>query len=400
MVKKTIRHSYIPDTNIYRSSFEIEEEKQKEEEKKPEVEPDTPKEDDEGDSIVSLLHNRFHLDESVMITYNPETDDLVISARESKTGESEVEQSQIKIKLNELEEALNGKLNVDGTNLNHAVFSQFFANKDFTNVNLGYLKNILELDTLAKKDGSDINVERLRDRLNIQIPSTNNLANIEGTNIDRGSWAGVLGLNNYAQKDGSDINIDKLKERLNITVNTSELVSKEDLKEGRSEISVTGVEAWRNKLNVPNKSDLQNLAKKDGTDIDVEKLKERLRLNELQQNAEGINITKWKEVLNVTAAPPTADLSPILKATSSEIDVNAWKTKLEVPQATDLNPILKATSSEIDTTAWKTKLGITASEIKGQSGIEEVLKATSSDIDVAAWKKLLSEDTVSGDDFE
>ena len=446
MVKKTIRHSYIPDTNIYRSSFEIEEEKQKEEEKKPEVEPDTPKEDDEGDSIVSLLHNRFHLDESVMITYNPETDDLVISARESKTGESEVEQSQIKIKLNELEEALNGKLNVDGTNLNHAVFSQFFANKDFTNVNLGYLKNILELDTLAKKDGSDIdiaklkdrlgvipsnnnnnsstsngftreqlvsifnslakkdgsdiNVEILRDRLNIQIPSTNNLANIEGTNIDRGSWAGVLGLNNYAQKDGSDINIDKLKERLNITVDTSELVSKEDLKEGRSEISVTGVEAWRNKLNVPNKSDLQNLAKKDGTDIDVEKLKERLRLNELQQNAEGINITKWKEVLNVTAAPPTADHSPILKATSSEIDVNAWKTKLEVPQATDLNPILKATSSEIDTTAWKTKLGITASEIKGQSGIEEVLKATSSDIDVAAWKKLLSEDTVSGDDFE
>nr|DAS09665.1 MAG TPA: hypothetical protein [Bacteriophage sp.] len=377
MVKKTIRHSYIPDTNIYRSSFEIEEEKQKEEEKKPEVEPDTPKEDDEGDSIVSLLHNRFHLDESVMITYNPETDDLVISARESKTGESEVEQSQIKIKLNELEEALNGKLNVDGTNLNHAVFSQFFANKDFTNVNLGYLKNILELDTLAKKDGSDINVERLRDRLNIQIPSTNNLANIEGTNIDRGSWAGVLGLNNYAQKDGSDINIDKLKERLNITVDTSELVSKEDLKEGRSEISVTGVEAWRNKLNVPNKSDLQNLAKRDGTDIDVEKLKERLNI--------------------------TVDTSSLAKKDASNLtNIPEWKRALgiETVTPTDLNPILKATSSEIDTTAWKTKLGITTSKIKEQSGIGGVLKATSSDIDVAAWKKLLSEDTVSGDDFE
>lgn len=424
MVKKTIRHSYIPDTNIYRSSFEIEEEKQKEEEKKPEVEPNTPKEDDEGDSTVSLLHNRFHLDESVMITYNPETDDLVISARESKTGESDVEQSQIKIKLNELEEALNGKLNVDGTNLNHAVFSQFFANKDFTNVNLGYLKNILELDTLAKKDGSDIdiaklkdrlgvipnnnnnnnsntsngftreqlvsifnnlakkdgsdiNVERLRDRLNIQIPSTNNLANIEGTNIDRGSWAGVLGLNNYAQKDGSDINIDKLKERLNITVDTSELVSKEDLKEGRSEISVTGVEAWRNKLNVPSKSDLQNLAKRDGTDIDVEKLKERLNI--------------------------TADTSSLAKKDASNLtNIPEWKRALgiETVTPTDLNPILKATSSEIDTTAWKTKLGITASEIKEQVGIEGVLKATSSDIDVAAWKKLLSEDTVSGDDFE
>lgn len=423
MVKKTIRHSYIPDTNIYRSSFEIEEEKQKEEEKKPEVEPDTPKEDDEGDSIVSLLHNRFHLDESVMITYNPETDDLVISARESKTGESEVEQSQIKIKLNELEEALNGKLNVDGTNLNHAVFSQFFANKDFTNVNLGYLKNILELDTLAKKDGSDIdiaklkdrlgvipsnnnnnsstsngftreqlvsifnslakkdgsdiNVEILRDRLNIQIPSTNNLANIEGTNIDRGSWAGVLGLNNYAQKDGSDININKLRERLNITVDTSEFISKEDLKEGRSEISVTGVEAWRNKLNVPNKSDLQSLAKKDGTDIDVEKLKERLNI--------------------------TVDTSSLAKKDASNLtNIPEWKRALgiETVTPTDLNPILKATSSEIDTTAWKTKLGITTSEIKEQSGIEGVLKATSSDIDVAAWKKLLSEDTVSGDDFE
>lgn len=396
MVKKIIRHSYIPDTNIYRSSFEIEEEKQKEEEKKPEVEPDTPKEDDGGDSIVSLLHNRFHLDESVMITYNPETDDLVISARESKTGESEVEQSQIKIKLNELEEALNGKLNVDGTNLNHAVFSQFFANKDFTNVNLGYLKNILELDTLAKKDGSDIDIAKLKDRLGVIPSNNNNSSTSNGFTIEQL----VSIFNSLAKKDGSDINIDKLKERLNITVDTSELVSKEDLKEGRSEISVTGVEAWRNKLNVPNKSDLQNLAKKDGTDIDVEKLKERLRLNELQQNADGINITKWKEVLNVTAAPPTADLSPILKATSSEIDVNAWKTKLEVPQATDLNPILKATSSEIDTTAWKTKLGITTSEIKGQLGIEGILKATSFDIDVAAWKKLLSEDTVSGDDFE
>lgn len=421
MVKKTIRHSYIPDTNIYRSSFEIEEEKQKEEEKKPEVEPDTPKEEDEGDSTVSLLHNRFHLDESVMITYNPETDDLVISARESKTGESDVEQSQIKIKLNELEEALNGKLNIDGTNLNHAVFSQFFANKDFTNINLGYLKNILELDTLAKKDGSDIdieklkdrlgvihsnnnggtsngftreqlvsifnslakkdgsdiNVERLRDRLNIQIPSTNNLANIEGTNIDRGSWAGVLGLSNYAQKDGSDINIEKLKERLNVTVDTSEFISKEDLKEGRSEISVTGVEAWRNKLNVPSKSDLQSLAKKDGTDIDVDKLKERLNItvdtsNLANKDASNLtNISEWKRVLGIETVTPT-----------------------------DLNPILKATSSEIDTTAWKTKLGITTSEIKGQLGIEGILKATSSDIDVAAWKKLLSEDTVSGDDFE
>ena len=94
---------------------------------------------------------------------------------------------------------------------------------------------------------------------------------------------------------------------------------------------------------------LEELAKKDGTDIDAEKLKERLGLN---------NIT------------------------------------------TDLSPILKATSSEIDIDAWKTKLGVTTSEIKGQVGIEGVLKATSSDIDVAAWKKLLSEDTVSGDDFE
>ena len=36
---------------------------------------------DNKDSVVSLKNNRFHLDESVMIVYNPTKDDLEIKAR-------------------------------------------------------------------------------------------------------------------------------------------------------------------------------------------------------------------------------------------------------------------------------------------------------------------------------
>ena len=446
MAKKSIRHSYIPDTSVYQSSLEIEETNQNNNNSQtpqPEI---TEEEEDKLDSTVSLINNRFHLDESVMIVYDPIKDDLIISAREGNSGggsNSRVMQELAK------------KLNIDGTNLNYAVFSSFLANKDFTNVDLSYLKNILELNLLAKKDGSDIDIEKIKERLGVinnSQPSgvtrdelldairtlasksgydidvevlrnrlgidTTVLAKVDASNISVDTWRSVLGIsddslnllitnfqelkNNY--NSGEGINVDNWRSKLNIP-DTTNLTNRNDLETLKGDIQLDlrqkagvngeniSVTLWKDKLGISDINKLANkdasdidvealkrrlnlgieeLAKKDGTDIDAEKLKERLGLNELKQNAEGINVTKWKEVLNVTSAPPAADLSPILKATSSEIDIDAWKTKL----------------------------GVTTSEIKGQVGIEGVLKATSSDIDVAAWKKLLSEDTVSGDDFE
>lgn len=445
MAKKIIRHSYIPDTSVYQSSLEIEETNQNNNNSQT-PQPEITEEEDKLDSTVSLINNRFHLDESVMIVYDPIKDDLIISAREGNSGGGS--NSQV---MQELAK----KLNIDGTNLNYAVFSSFLANKDFTNVDLSYLKNILELNLLAKKDGSDIDIEKIKERLGVinnSQPSgvtrdelldairtlasksgydidvevlrnrlgidTTVLAKVDASNIDVSTWRSVLGIsddslnslitnfqelkNNY--NSGEGINVDNWRSKLNIP-DTTNLTNRNDLETLKGDIQLDlrqkagvngeniSVTLWKDKLGISDIDKLANkdasdidvealkrrlnlgleeLAKKDGTDIDAEKLKERLGLNELQQNAEGINVTKWKEVLNVTSAPPAADLNPILKATSSEIDVNAWKTKL----------------------------GITTSEIKGQVGIEGVLKATSSDIDVAAWKKLLSEDTVSGDDFE
>lgn len=445
MAKKIIRHSYIPDTSVYQSSLEIEETKQNNDNSQT-PQPEITEEEDKLDSTVSLINNRFHLDESVMIVYDPIKDDLIISDREGNSSGGS--NSQV---MQELAK----KLNIDGTNLNYAVFSSFLANKDFTNVDLSYLKNILELNLLAKKDGSDIDIEKIKERLGVinnSQPSgvtrdelldaiknlasksgydidvevlrnrlgidTTVLAKVDASNIDVSTWRSVLGIsddslnllitnfqelkNNY--NSGEGINVDNWRSKLNIP-DTTNLTNRNDLETLKGDIQLDlrqkagvngeniSVTLWKDKLGISDINKLANkdasdidvealkrrlnlgieeLAKKDGTDIDAEKLKERLGLNELKQNAEGINVTKWKEVLNVTSAPPAADLSPILKATSSEIDVDAWKTKL----------------------------GITTSEIKQQSGIEGVLKATSSDIDVAAWKKLLSEDTVSGDDFE
>lgn len=445
MAKKIIRHSYIPDTSVYQSSLEIEETKQNNDNSQT-PQPEITEEEDKLDSTVSLINNRFHLDESVMIVYDPIKDDLIISAREGNSGGGS--NSQV---MQELAK----KLNIDGTNLNYAVFSSFLANKDFTNVDLSYLKNILELNLLAKKDGSDIDIEKIKERLGVinnSQPSgvtrdelldairtlasksgydidvevlrnrlgidTTVLAKVDASNISVDTWRSVLGIsddslnslitnfqelkNNYSSGEG--INVDNWRSKLNIP-DTTNLTNRNDLETLKGDIQLDlrqkagvngeniSVTLWKDKLGISDIDKLANkdasdidvealkrrlnlgieeLAKKDGTDIDAEKLKERLGLNELKQNAEGINVTKWKEVLNVTSAPPPADLNPILKATSSEIDVDAWKTKL----------------------------GITTSEIKGQVGIEGVLKATSSDIDVAAWKKLLSEDTVSGDDFE
>lgn len=445
MAKKIIRHSYIPDTSVYQSSLEIEETNQNNNNSQT-PQPEITEEEDKLDSTVSLINNRFHLDESVMIVYDPIKDDLIISAREGNSGGGS--NSQV---MQELAK----KLNIDGTNLNYAVFSSFLANKDFTNVDLSYLKNILELNLLAKKDGSDIDIEKIKERLGVinnSQPSgvtrdelldairtlasksgydidvevlrnrlgidTTVLAKVDASNISVDTWRSVLGIsddslnllitnfqelkNNY--NSGEGINVDNWRSKLNIP-DTTNLTNRNDLETLKGDIQLDlrqkagvngeniSVTLWKDKLGISDIDKLANkdasdidvealkrrlnlgleeLAKKDGTDIDAEKLKERLGLNELKQNAEGINVTKWKEVLNVTSAPPAADLSPILKATSSEIDVDAWKTKL----------------------------GITTSEIKGQVGIEGVLKATSSDIDVAAWKKLLSEDTVSGDDFE
>ena len=445
MAKKIIRHSYIPDKSVYQSSLELEETKQNNDNSQT-PQPEITEEEDKLDSTVSLINNRFHLDESVMIVYDPIKDDLIIAAREGNSGGGS--NSQV---MQELAK----KLNIDGTNLNYAVFSSFLANKDFTNVDLSYLKNILELNLLAKKDGSDIDIEKIKERLGVinnSQPSgvtrdelldairtlasksgydidvevlrnrlgidTTVLAKVDASNISVDTWRSVLGIsddslnslitnfqelkNNY--NSGEGINVDDWRSKLNIP-DTTNLTNRNDLETLKGDIQLDlrqkagvngeniSVTLWKDKLGISDIDKLANkdasdidvevlkrrlnlgleeLAKKDGTDIDAEKLKERLGLNELKQNAEGINVTKWKEVLNVTSAPPAADLNPILKATSSEIDVDAWKTKL----------------------------GVTTSELKRQVGIEGVLKATSSDIDVAAWKKLLSEDTVSGDDFE
>lgn len=423
MAKKIIRHSYIPDTSVYQSSLEIEETKQNNDNSQT-PQPEITEEEDKLDSTVSLINNRFHLDESVMIVYDPIKDDLIISAREGNSGGGS--NSQV---MQELAK----KLNIDGTNLNYAVFSSFLANKDFTNVDLSYLKNILELNLLAKKDGSDIDIEKIKERLGVinnSQPSsgvtrdelldairslasksgydidvevlrnrlgidTTVLAKVDASNIDVSTWRSVLGIsddslnllitnfqelkNNY--NSGEGINVDNWRSKLNIP-DTTNLTNRNDLETLKGDIQLDlrqkagvngeniSVTLWKDKLGI---SDIDKLANKDASDIDVEALKRRLNLG----------------------------LEELAKKDGTDIDAEKLKERLGLNNITvDLNPILKATSSEIDIDAWKTKLGVTTSEIKGQVGIEGVLKATSSDIDVAAWKKLLSEDTVSGDDFE
>lgn len=44
---------------------------------------------DNKDSVVTLMHNRFHLDETVMIVYDPKRDDLIISARGISNNKTE-----------------------------------------------------------------------------------------------------------------------------------------------------------------------------------------------------------------------------------------------------------------------------------------------------------------------
>lgn len=422
MAKKIIRHSYIPDTSVYQSSLEIEETNQNNNNSQT-PQPEITEEEDKLDSTVSLINNRFHLDESVMIVYDPIKDDLIISAREGNSGGGS--NSQV---MQELAK----KLNIDGTNMNMAVFSSFLANKDFTNVDLSYLKNILELNLLAKKDGSDIDIEKIKERLGVinnSQPSgvtreelleairnlasksgydidveviknrlgidTTVLAKVDASNIDVSTWRSVLGIsddslnslitnfqelkNNY--NSGEGINVDNWRSKLNIP-DTTNLTNRNDLETLKGDIQLDlrqkagvngeniSVTLWKDKLGI---SDIDKLANKDASDIDVEALKRRLNLG----------------------------LEELAKKDGTDIDAEKLKERLGLNNITaDLNPILKATSSEIDVDAWKTKLGITTSEIKGQVGIEGVLKATSLDIDVAAWKKLLSEDTVSGDDFE
>lgn len=423
MAKKIIRHSYIPDTSVYQSSLEIEETKQNNDNSQT-PQPEITEEEDKLDSTVSLINNRFHLDESVMIVYDPIKDDLIISAREGNSGGGS--NSQV---MQELAK----KLNIDGTNLNYAVFSSFLANKDFTNVDLSYLKNILELNLLAKKDGSDIDIEKIKERLGVinnSQPSsgvtrdelldairslasksgydidvevlrnrlgidTTVLAKVDASNIDVSTWRSVLGIsddslnllitnfqelkNNY--NSGEGINVDNWRSKLNIP-DTTNLTNRNDLETLKGDIQLDlrqkagvngeniSVTLWKDKLGI---SDIDKLANKDASDIDVEALKRRLNLG----------------------------LEELAKKDGTDIDAEKLKERLGLNNITaDLNPILKATSSEIDVNAWKIKLGVTTSEIKEQAGIEGVLKATSLDIDVAAWKKLLSEDTVSGDDFE
>ena len=109
MAKKIIRHSYIPDTSVYQSSLEIEETNQNNNNSQTTPQPQVIDEEDKLDSTVSLINNRFHLDESVMIVYDPIKDDLIIAAREGNSGGGS--NSQV---MQELAK----KLNIDGTNLN------------------------------------------------------------------------------------------------------------------------------------------------------------------------------------------------------------------------------------------------------------------------------------------
>lgn len=434
MAKKIIRHSYIPDTSVYQSSLEIEETNQNNNNSQtpqPEI---TEEEEDKLDSTVSLINNRFHLDESVMIVYDPIKDDLIISAREGNSGGGS--NSQV---MQELAK----KLNIDGTNMNMAVFSSFLANKDFTNVDLSYLKNILELDLLAKKDGTNIDIEKIKERLGVinnsqpsgvtrdeLLDAIRSLASKSGYDIDVEVIKNRLGIDTtvLAKVDASNISVDTWKQLLGITdlqegegINITSWATKLKYADGeafnrlKDAAEGVNVDNWRSKLNIP---DTTNLTDRN----DLNTLKGEIQLDLRQKagvNGENISVTLWKDKLGISDIDKLANkdasdidvealkrrlnlgLEELAKKDGTDIDVEKLKERLGLNNiTTDLNPILKATSSEIDVDAWKTKLGITTSEIKGQVGIEGVLKATSSDIDVAAWKKLLSEDTVSGDDFE
>lgn len=433
MAKKIIRHSYIPDTSVYQSSLEIEETKQNNDNSQT-PQPEITEEEDKLDSTVSLINNRFHLDESVMIVYDPIKDDLIISAREGNSGGGS--NSQV---MQELAK----KLNIDGTNLNYAVFSSFLANKDFTNVDLSYLKNILELNLLAKKDGSDIDIEKIKERLGVinnsqpsgvtrdeLLDAIRSLASKSGYDIDVEVLRNRLGIDTtvLAKVDASNISVDTWKQFLGITnlqegegINITSWANKLKYADGeafnklKDTAEGVNVDNWRSKLNIPDTTNLTNRN-------DLETLKGDIQLDLRQKagvNGENISVTLWKDKLGISDINKLANkdasdidvealkrrlnlgLEELAKKDGTDIDAEKLKERLGLNNITaDLNPILKATSSEIDVDAWKTKLGITTSELKGQVGIEGVLKATSSDIDVAAWKKLLSEDTVSGDDFE
>lgn len=422
MAKKIIRHSYIPDTSVYQSSLEIEETNQNNNNSQT-PQPEITEEEDKLDSTVSLINNRFHLDESVMIVYDPIKDDLIISAREGNSGGGS--NSQV---MQELAK----KLNIDGTNLNYAVFSSFLANKDFTNVDLSYLKNILELNLLAKKDGSDIDIEKIKERLGVinnsqplgvtreeLLEAIRNLASKSGYDIDVEVLRNRLGIDTtvLAKVDASNISVDTWRSVLGISDDSlnSLITNFQELKNNYNSGEGINVDNWRSKLNIPDTTNLTNRN-------DLETLKGEIQLDLRQKagvNGENISVTLWKDKLGISDLDKLANkdasdidvealkrrlnlgLEELAKKDGTDIDAEKLKERLGLNNITaDLNPILKATSSEIDVDAWKTKLGVTTSEIKGQVGIEGVLKATSSDIDVAAWKKLLSEDTVSGDDFE
>ena len=422
MAKKIIRHSYIPDTSVYQSSLEIEETNQNNNNSQT-PQPEITEEEDKLDSTVSLINNRFHLDESVMIVYDPIKDDLIISAREGNSGGGS--NSQV---MQELAK----KLNIDGTNLNYAVFSSFLANKDFTNVDLSYLKNILELNLLAKKDGSDIDIEKIKERLGVinnsqpsgvtrdeLLDAIRTLASKSGYDIDVEVLRNRLGIDTtvLAKVDASNISVDTWRSVLGISDDSlnSLITNFQELKNNYNSGEGINVDNWRSKLNIPDTTNLTNRN-------DLETLKGDIQLDLRQKagvNGENISVTLWKDKLGISDIDKLANkdasdidvealkrrlnlgLEELAKKDGTDIDAEKLKERLGLNNITvDLNPILKATSSEIDVNAWKTKLGITTSEIKGQVGIEGVLKATSSDIDVAAWKKLLSEDTVSGDDFE
>ena len=80
MAKKIIKHSYHPLVNTYKSWVEV----KGDDPVNPCPTPSpSPQEDpDDRDSVVELVHNRFHLDDSVMIIYNKAKDQLIVTKKQ------------------------------------------------------------------------------------------------------------------------------------------------------------------------------------------------------------------------------------------------------------------------------------------------------------------------------
>lgn len=82
MAKKIIKHSYHPLVNTYKSWVEIQNTTPVPP-TPPSHSPEPQEEDpDDRDSAVELVHNRFHLDDSVMIIYNKDKDQLIVTKKQ------------------------------------------------------------------------------------------------------------------------------------------------------------------------------------------------------------------------------------------------------------------------------------------------------------------------------